>query len=217
MTNDRSRLWNKGLVLGMFACLGAGFAVGLPAATAQRTGAAQPSAVAVVNVNKVLDASKEWEDSRGRLAASAQKRVAELEKLKEEISSLKQRIEAAPKASPERQRLAGELYEKGAQQEVREKVAVQLGDLEAGPEVWALYVRMNDAIRQIATQQGYDLVISDDSPLPNIAEGRQLLASNVTNMTTNRQILFAAPRIDITDQVITVLNNQYAAAKAGRR
>jgi Skp family chaperone for outer membrane proteins len=217
MTTDRIRRWNKGLALVAMACVGAGLAAAIPAATAQagaRT--AQPSVIAVVNVNRVLDASKEWEDTKLRLAAAAERRKTEIDKIAAEVATLRQKIEAAPRGSPDRHRMAGELVERGAQQEVREKVAIQLSDLEAGPEVWGLYLRMNDAIKQIATQQGIDLVISDDSPLPNIQEGRQLSASNVTQLTTNRQVLFAGSRIDITDQVVTVLNNQYAA-KAGRR
>jgi Skp family chaperone for outer membrane proteins len=195
-------------------CLGLGIAFMAVAQPGAKQ--APPTAVAVLDVNKVLDESAEAKAIAARLDAVTSERQKKIDEIKNGMKALQTKIETAPKGSPDRRKWAGELIELEAQGKARSEVLSRITDLEAGPELWNMYVRINEAAKTVAQQQGYDVVIADDSRMPEIPEGRQLLASDVRKTTTDRQLLYVGPRADITQQVIDLLNNQFNA-KAGQR
>jgi Skp family chaperone for outer membrane proteins len=214
MRTRHGLVWSRGLAAVAAGCVGLGIAFMAVAQPGAKQ--APPTAVAAVDVNKVLEDSAEAKAVIARLDSVTAERQKKLVEIENAMKSLQTKLEAAPKGSPDRQKWVGELIELEAQGKVRKEVLTRISDLEAGPELWSLYVKITDAAKQIAAQQGYDIVIADDSFMPQIPEGKQLTASDVRRTTTDRQLLYVGPRADITQQVITLLNNQFNA-KAGNR
>jgi Skp family chaperone for outer membrane proteins len=209
--------WTRGLALLSVACLLASVAIFHTSATAQSGSKAPPvTAVAVVDVNGVLDGLAEREQIFARLLAEQQQRQKLLDEVTSRLQAAEKRMgDLAESRITERQQLAGEIVELQGQVRIRKEVLERLGDLDLGREMWALYTKINDAVSRTAQQQGFDLVISDDSRI-NIPAGRQLTGTEVRKITTERQILYAGPKVDLTQQVITMMNNEFEA-RAGRR
>lgn len=87
-------------------------------------------------------------------------------------------------------------------------------DLENGETIHDLYSKALETISQIAKQDGFDLVLLDDTKitLPAAATMKEY-----RSIMEARRILYARDGQDITDRVMTVMNNNYAAASGGNR
>lgn len=202
------------------ACVGFGIAGSWQTATAQGTAKAAPTSVAVINLNRILDSLAEAKDAIGRLETENQKNLAKLGEIETQIKAVKARLDALPKGqrSPERAQLEGQFLELNVLGRARRDVLQQLQDVENGTVMLGLYNKISDAVKRYAEQQQIDVVLSDDQFVtlePEEAD-RPVTWKDVARYSNDRQIIFAAPRIDLTDQIITMMNNEYNA-KAGRR
>jgi len=161
---------------------------GLMAGMAVRGEAAPASPkIAYVNVAKLFDQYQRTKESDKTLEAKAsdreaahQKLVAELKKLREGVEMLsdkakegrQQEIEAKVKALQEFERTAGE----GLRRE-RDTIAREI------------FKDMEAVIKEVAGQQGFDLVINDQA------------------------ILYGSAGLDITDVVLKTLNDRYTSKR----
>jgi Skp family chaperone for outer membrane proteins len=217
MSTRPSAFWSKGLVVVSLACLGLGAAATMQSATAQAGSKAAPTAVAVINLNRVLDALVETKDAMARLDAENKKGQGKLDEINSQINSLKSRLDAMPKGqrSPERAQLEGQLLELNVQGRARLEVLQQLQSVESGTIAMGIYSKIVDAVKRYSEAQGIDLVITDDSSM-TLPPDKPITDKDVSRYTNDRQVIFAAAKIDLTDQIIAMMNNEYAA-KAGRR
>jgi Skp family chaperone for outer membrane proteins len=209
--------WSKGLSLVCIACLSGGIALSYSSAIAQP--AAQkvgPTALASIDLNKVLDNLTEAKLALERLKGEQTKRQTQLDEINTQISARTKRLEALPenKLTPERRQIMGELFELQAQGRVRKEVLERVGDLDAGGIALEIYEKINDAVKRYAMLQGYDIVVTDDQGL-KLPGDKALTDKDVARYTRERQVLFASPRIDITDQIITMMNNEFNSRPAG--
>ena len=72
-----------------------------------------------------------------------------------------------------------------------------------------MYDKIADGATRIAKRDGVDIMIVDDRifaiPATNRAAQSQMLES--------KKILFASETVDLTDELLTMLNNEFSAGK----
>jgi len=93
-------------------------------------------------------------------------------------------------------------------------------DLEKSLIMQDLYRQVKQAIGSLAQAEGYDLVIIDDSQgeLQVMADAKVSREAQVQQQISLRKLLYASAAIDITEDVITRMNNEFnvgPAANAG--
>ncbi|WP_061958509.1 OmpH family outer membrane protein [Cupriavidus pauculus] len=143
---------------------------------------AQPARIAVVNSELILRDSQPARQAQNSLAQEFAERDGELQDTARKIRALGDKLgkDAAVLTDPDRQRRQREVVEmdrefQRKQREFREDLQQRRNE-----ELARLQERARQAIRQLAEQRGYDLVIQD--------------------------AVYVNPRIDITDDVMKALN-----------
>jgi len=182
-------------------------------AFAATRGFAPPTAVAKINLTRVLEglnqrAAAEQAVNDMRLAMSSQdeQRQGELRQLQE---GLAERSGEALRTAED------ELAMKMLQYQAWLKVSDQQLDVEASLQLRALYRSIRHAAESLAEAEGYDLVVVDDSSSefglnPQSSMSRQM---QVRQQIVGRRVLFGRDAIDITDELIVRMNNAWEAGR----
>lgn len=171
--------------------------------------AAAPTAVCVLNVERVLNGLNELTEFNARLQARVDELQKSLDRLKVQIEGKAAELEELQKtAVSQRRAVRAELFELEAQAKARQEVLQTLLNIEKGEAIRAMYLKMVEATRDVAAKAGYDLVLFDDQGM-NIPDG--MPDRNVNAAIQARQVIYASSAIDISDQVLTYMNNLHSA------
>lgn len=211
-----STTWRRALcITGL--CLAAAFTgAALQPATAQNNGtipSPPPTSVAIVDLGKLLDGIDEAADARKRIKDQEDKYNASLDQLRAQAKTINTDLEMlkGKESTPEYLAKKAASLEIEAQLETRFKTSKALMDLHLGENLRGLYVRIFDVVDRFGKQNGYDLILIDDRhlvPRPGTT------GAQVANLMNDRRILYAnEAKLDITQQVITMMNNEFKAGK----
>jgi Skp family chaperone for outer membrane proteins len=169
-----------------------------------------PVTVAIVEVARVMNGLNELKERNdiGKI------RGAELEKKLQEVEQTIKNIDAEletviPKNDTKRRTQAmADKFEAENLLKARFQAYKQLLDLENGDIIRDIYAKVILAVEDFAKKNNYDLVLLDDRGmmLPPVGGQERLKA-----IIENKRILFAKPELDITDRIITIMNNDHAA------
>ncbi len=170
--------------------------------------------VAVVDLMKVLkstDDGAKWNvhinDLQRAIDEETQSRRDDLKRLEEEV---KKETDTAKKDA-----MTDELLRKSLLSEEWLKLKRNELDRERSLHWQAIYRSLRAETKAVATQNGIDLVLIDDGmdELSIDDRANQSRESQAFAQMLSIQVLFANEAIDITDQVITRMNNAASAAK----
>jgi Skp family chaperone for outer membrane proteins len=173
-----------------------------------------PTAAAVVDLAKLtanLDESKQLKTELEKQRDDAQKT---LQQLKDEVTSATKDLDATAKeqkGSPQYLRGLAHKIELESTYKARGETQQQLLDYAEGQNMKAMFNKVVDAVERIGKERGYDLVLWDDRTIvpPTVpATGAQ-----VWNLIRDRRIMYASDRVDITNDVLLLMNNEYKAGK----
>ncbi len=169
---------------------------------------AQPTAVATVDLPAILDGLEEKGRHEAELQAVIQTSQAKLDDLTKRLENIQADLEALPRDTPEWRAKFYEGLELQQQAEVRKQTLTQTISLQRGESLRTLYLKIESGITKIAEREGYDIVLLDDSkfPLP-----QQAADSNMERAILSKTVLYAHDSVDITQAVITLVNNEYRA------
>jgi Skp family chaperone for outer membrane proteins len=201
--------WGRAIRAGLAvaALLALGAAAGLGVAT----GRAVPTAVGVVDIERVSLALNELQEGQQSINELRQKRADELKALSEELESLSVELQALPEADRETRGVDLSIRAQILQADVQTKEQVYSQEIsvkELQIRV-SVYEKVVKAVEQVAQRDGVDLVLFDDSALRLEARNGQELF----NAIRGRKVLHAADSIDLSDSVITLMNNEYAGGQ----
>jgi len=210
-----SSSWRRGLGISAL-CLGAAvLGATLQPATAQSGGgrATPPaSSIAIIDMAKVSEAITEGEVIRKRLKDEETAYNAHIGTLKEKADKVNADLELlkGKEQTPEFRAKRAEKFELDATLKARFETSKLLLEVSEGESVRLLYSRILDAAARLGKDAGYDLVLVDDRYIepPANATGKQ-----VAGVMRDRRILYVSERTDITQQLITMMNNEFKAAK----
>lgn len=197
-----------------FVAWTAGAALVLAAAGAWRAVArnemlapAGPPVVAVLNLERVLNNLDELGARQSERQALIDQRRAMVEKLQRDLDQAKTDLNILPKNSPDYQKKLEEALLTQATLEFQQKLATQLLDNKTAEISKNLFEKIRDATARLAKQRGYNLVLSNDSESP-IELGD---VTAVTRQLAMRKIMYADPSLDISDDVLQLMNNEWKA------
>jgi len=167
---------------------------------------ARPTAVCVVDVNRVITAldeapelDAELNTKRESIQSEINDRSGELKRLQEDLALLQEGSDAFNTRVEELRRKSYELqfyakYEEAAM--AQEKALLYE----------ALYKKIVDSAGKAAQENGYDLVLYKDRPT-SFAQGKDDKA--IRALLGLRKVIWSSPELDLTDQVILRMNNEF--------
>lgn len=187
------------------------FLAGTAMLAAAEQGAAAPLRIGVVNVRTCFEKDKyarmaEALDDLGRLRDELQRHANDLQK---KIGDLNDQMAAAsPKGElyvdKLRLRTHAEYDLKLLQEVARRKLRDRVGDLES-----RVYADLRRVVAQVARAQNLDLVLRVDEPRLQEEDPDATAVQRVS-----REVLFHRDALDVTPQVVTGLNADWAKAWA---
>lgn len=177
---------------------------------------AEPTAVATVNLSKVLEgleergqAERDLEAMRERFRAQDEQKQADLKSLEQQLQDI---VDPA-KLKEARENLELKQLEYLAWRQVK---ADQI-DVERAVRLQNLYRKITAAIAEQAAAEGYDLVLVDDSSSDFTInpEARISREEQVRQQIIGRRMLYGTETIDLTEPLIVRMNNAFRAGQPG--
>ena len=193
------------VVVGLVAALVIAI-IGSSPSDAIQAEAAPKTAAAVVNLEKAFNGLEEWVAVESRLRDMGTSLEDEAARRKEAVEAMFADTEDYPVGS-EKFKEAQRRYEIAAL-EFQAYVAMhQARRIEFNDtEIRRIYEDIKVAARTIADERGLDLILVDDSVVPIPEQSKDILAQ-----ISSRRVLFARDNLDITEALITKMNNAYRA------
>ena len=200
------------LPLAMFASLL------IPSSSASAQTAAARIAVAdatrIFNeMQETKDAQKGMGEERDRLNAIGKEKADEVRKLQAERDQIKP-------DSPKYDDLNEKLTDAALDFKLWQAKATSGAERNQKRQIKALFQKVEAAVAEIAKRDGYDLVLTKVRPeLP--ANVDNINYDQIVAALSGRNVLYASPKVDISDAVIALLDSKYkgkggaAAAPAG--
>ena len=186
-------------------------------AQANRLASFGPTVVATVDLQRVMDSLAERADLEAALTAQSQEILSERDRRQAEIEQIGGDLEAMVDG-PEKTRMQDDLELKLLQEMAWIRFVQQEIDIEKSLMLQNLYRSMQENIAELSDIEGIDLVLINDSNNEfNVAGGRQVSRQDqLREQISLRRILFRNQSIDISDDLIIRMNNEYAASAGSR-
>jgi Skp family chaperone for outer membrane proteins len=167
---------------------------------------AKPTAIAIVDVVKVRNALEEAREVTAEIERSLQAfqnedkaRMQAIEELRQDLELLEPNTDAYAK---KRQDLLFRMVEARTWQEVKK---AELNS-EHAIQLERLYMKIVGASRDVGQLNGFDMVLAAERQL----DFSKANAQEIDALVALRKLLWYTPEINITDQVIQKMNNDYA-------
>lgn len=148
--------------------------------------AADAQKIAVVSPSKIMQQSPQLEKIKKKLQNEFKGRYAELLALEKEITEMESTLgrNSGLMAADEETRLKRELEVKASEYKLKRKAFSEDNRRRQGEEQQKSWAVIHDVIKNVATKNGYDVVLSAE------------------------QVLFAKPELDISDIVIKEISKK---------
>lgn len=208
--NHRATIVVSACILG--AAFVAGSALRVTARPAEVRPAATPATIATVNLEAVINKLTELKDRNVEVEKRAGDLKKKLEQTTEQIKQIETELQTVIPTTDKKKRaekLAEKLELEGLR-ETRLRTYQRIINLEQGAVIKDLYEKLIHVVDGVAKREGYDLVLLDDSTFkaPENASDEELGA-----WLRQRHVLSRGDTLDISDRVLTIMNNDYAAAR----
>lgn len=171
---------------------------------------ADKTVVAVVNPTKVLEGLLERADAEAELRSKFEELKAQADSRTSEIRQIQARLEETTDAD-ERQALLDEIDAKGVKAIAFDQFAARQFDVDLALLQQDLYQRIVASVGELAQANGIDIVLVNDNAVPIRInpEARIPRATQVEEQIAQRRVMFASPKVDITESLILRMNNAH--------
>lgn len=168
-----------------------------------------PTVVVTFNIERVTADLTERADAEARLRELVTTIRDESEKRVDAINSLREGLEEAPES--EQAEIMEQLDQLTLEAMSYQRFVEMRIDNERSLMFRDLYLKIQSAVADIATENGYDLVIisDDDREIlvnPNAKKAREF---QVREQIELQRVVFSSSQIDITDQIVTHMNLEW--------
>ena len=179
---------------------------GLGRLQAQGAAQAEPTTIAVLNIQDVLVQIDENTLFTEAMVARSQAFRAEFESRQAKITQMRNElailVEGSDNYKEKEMEILNTLIESQTWQQFEEQVAI----LDQRTHLAALYLKINETAEEIAQQRGIDIVLLD-TPLPDFDS---LNPEQLLNAVATRKVLFNTEEVDITRSVVEKMNTEWA-------
>lgn len=175
--------------------------------------AARPATIATIDVQKVVNSLDELAEREQELNAYRESLKSRVQTKDKALADAQAALKLLPQKSPEYRQKWEEARRLTVELKMEGDISVQLIDEKRGA-IWAdIFRKVVEASSRLATQNGYDMVINNDS-----SEGvpENVSENNIRALIASRRTLFSAPTLDATDELISMMNNEHRLG-AGKR
>lgn len=171
-----------------------------------------PAVIGVVDLERVISEKlTELKALNDKMEETRNKRIDELKALNKEVEKIEQDLKETPEDQTQRRlALIASGTMKGKLLETQKQIYEELTSLEKGEVIRNLYLKAVKAAEAYANANNFDLIMLDDRSIP-VPPGRKDNWYSTTII--GKQILFAKSSIDITEAIVTMMNNDYSAGK----
>ena len=199
-------------VLGLVAAAAVlgGFSAGSALSSARMKG---PTAVGIVDLERLLPTLNEINDVNKANESRAASMQKDVNALKSSFDNIMKELETISKTDTQaRLEKFIQAQEAKAAFESKFKIAQTKLSIERGQFLRPFYKKIQDACAKLAADQQLDLIILDDRR-KEIPDDESLTDGQVTQIIKDKHVLYAGKAVDITDNLTTQMNNEYAAGK----
>lgn len=179
------------------------FAVGIIASRAGGEDASKAkSNIAVVSIPRIMAESKYAESMQKDVMAQKETSLGELEKLKAQMDAVKADMDTRKRDSEDYLKLKHDLLQQKAVAESQKEFLQEELMLMNKQAMERLYAQIIESVKQIAEARGVELVLDMDEvqlPSPSVSE--------LTMMIQTHKVLYSASYLDITEEVIKVIDS----------
>lgn len=200
---------------------GAAFTILLALTFAARSpGAPPPPApagaqrIAVANLARIFGQMRETKDIKDQLEAKNNDFKAQQEKKSAAIKDIREDLRNLKPDTPPYDARVKDLDNALADLETWGKVTQVEADRDQKKMMKKLFEKIEAAVAEVAKQQGYDLVLADQSGDFPLLEKNNL--ESIRGYINQQSLLYADKRLDITDAVLTQLDADYAKEKGAK-
>jgi len=189
-----------------------GFAISSSLATPSGEAApAAPANVALVDLAKLMNGLDELTMRNIELATRKEALQKRLNEIRDQMSSIDNELKNVIREDlvKERTEKSAEKFQLEALYEATGKASQRLIDLDNGDIIRDLYIKVTATIGAFAQREGFDLVMLDDRAI-QLPTSRATL-KDYNQIIESKRILYANPTLDVTDRLITIMNNEYKA------
>ena len=165
----------------------------------------RPTATAVADVQLVFESLKEKMQIEADLKSQLEQLNQEEQIRKQKLQELKSDLEILAPDTPAYNEKQSSLEQKAIELQAWQGFQTQKLNRERGLQIERLYRKMLDAIGRLAKQNGYDLVMFKEKP----ANFRGAKPEALNTLIQVRKVLWAAEELDLTDQIIQMMNNEF--------
>lgn len=186
------------------------------AAAAFRAGSAQNAqmpdpVVATVSIADVINGLDEIEARQRQLQRFIEERDQKILDLEQRFNAVKSEFDLLPSGAEKRAK-AEDLERLRAQLRIESELAKVLIDRRRGEVFAELFGKIDSAVEQLSRQRGYTLVLTTDeqAEIPSNPSEQQARAA-----IYGRRVMYAANAIDITGELVELMNNQWRTGRGG--
>lgn len=179
---------------------------------------ANPTAIAVVDLPKVLQSLEERAVRQQSMTDATKTRQTQLDELTQRIEALQRELDPKeggtikPGTAEYREKVI-QLRELQVTLDARFKLLEQVLSFERGAIMRELYMKIESAVNRIAERDGYDAVLLDDTDFKLPEEASQ---DDMNRAILARSVLYRHASVDITEQVVRLMNNEFKAGAGAR-
>jgi Skp family chaperone for outer membrane proteins len=167
--------------------------------------------VAVVDVQRAFESLTERGEVEARLKAKAAQLEREDQQKQEELKKIQADIEILAAGSPDRLKKEEDLERKVVALQVWRQVENNRLNRERAVQTESLYRKILDACGRVAQTNGAQLVMFKESEV-NFSGARP---DALPTLIQVRKVLWSAKELDLTDQTIQLMNNEYKNRPGG--
>lgn len=174
------------------------------------TRALDPTVVAIVDIDRLSTEMEEFKVPREEFQTKQDTRREQLRAIQTRMNSVAEELELIPEGDQnaridkltEQAMLDSELA-------TRQQIYQQAADLEQAQLFKRMYDRIQSGAKTIAERDGIDLVLVDDRVFALSATNRGAQRA----MLESKKVLYADSAVDITDELLTLLNNEFTTGQ----
>jgi Skp family chaperone for outer membrane proteins len=171
---------------------------------------AEPTAVAVVNVQQVFNNLKEKQQVEARLKQRAQKMQQQQKQKQQKIQKMRSDLDVLREGSNNYQQQKRKLERALVDFQAWKKFKQRKLEQSRGIEMQNLYRKVVNTAGSVAKDNGFDIVLYDEGGSDfNFRNSQQL-----SRMIQMRKVLWAKNKLNISDQVQQRMNNQFTAGNS---
>lgn len=166
-----------------------------------------PPIVAVVDLERIVNNLDELTARQADLNNWITERQSAFDRVKQQFESARQKLEILPIGSDDAEQAREDLLRLQIELKLQQELSQEGVDQRKAIVHRDLFNKVSDAVERLARKNSYHLVLSNDSEPPLIL-GTE---SQVQRQIAGRRVLFADGALDITDELLQMMNNEWQA------